>query len=263
MWHTRAVPLALPSELLREEFLRAAEASMVALPDLRIVRRPGWLQIVTPSFRQGGFNEVALSVLNEAEADAVIDATIDEYRRLGILFRWAVLPWSAPADLAQRLRARGLSETTACGMTRDTSDVAGTAPADVTVEAVDQRNVDDFTATMARGWEVEREPLDLVHSIVLNDPRSAHRLFLARVDGCPAGVAGYVTTGTSAYQLGAVVLPQFRSRGVYQALVRTRLRHARVLGLALATTHAKADTSAPILQRLGFATAFRYPVFHG
>lgn len=236
---------------------------MVALPDLRVVSRPGWLQIVTPSFRQGGFNEVAFSAIDDADADAVIDATIDEYRQLGICFRWAVLPWSAPADLAQRLRARGLSETTVCGMTRDTSEPEGTGPADVTVEAVDQRNVDDFSETMAQGWEVDREPLDRVHAIVLKDPRSAHRLFLARVDGCAAGVAGYVTTGTSAYQLGAVVLPQFRSRGVYQALVRARLRHARALGLALATTHARADTSAPILHRLGFATAFRYSVFHG
>lgn len=236
---------------------------MVALPDLRVVRRPGWLQIVTPSFRQGGFNEVAFSAIDDADADAVIDATIDEYRQLGICFRWAVLPWSAPADLAQRLRARGLSETTACGMTRDTSEPEGTGPADVTVEAVDWRNVDDFSETMARGWGGDREPLDRVHAIVLNDPRSAHRLFLARVDGCAAGVAGYVTTGTSAYQLGAVVLPQFRSRGVYQALVRARLRHARALGLALATTHARAETSAPILNRLGFATAFRYSVFHG
>jgi GNAT superfamily N-acetyltransferase len=236
---------------------------MVALPDLRVVRRPGWLQIVTPSFRQGGFNEVAHSVLNSDEADAAIDGTIDEYRRLGIRFRWTVLPCCGPADLADRLRARGLAETTACAMVRDTSVVPGQSASGVTVEPVDSGNVEAFSVTMAAGWGVDRGPLDVVHRIVLSDPQSPHRLFLARVDGCPAGVAAYVTTGTSAYQLGAVVLPPFRSRGVYQALVRERLRHARAHGLPLATIHAKADTSAPILGRLGFTTVFRYAVFHG
>ena len=56
----------------------------------------------------------------------------------------------------------------------------------------------------------------------------------------------------SAYLVGGVVLPAFRGRGVYRALIAARLRHARAAGVAVVTTQARAATSAPILARLGF-----------
>jgi GNAT superfamily N-acetyltransferase len=63
----------------------------------------------------------------------------------------------------------------------------------------------------------------------------------------------------AAYLIGGVVLPELRGRGVYRALVRARLEAVRGR-LSLATTHAREATSAPILERLGFRTAFRYSV---
>jgi hypothetical protein len=40
----------------------------------------------------------------------------------------------------------------------------------------------------------------------------------------------------------------------------TRLAYLASRGIAIATTHAREATSAPILERLGFRTAFRYTV---
>ena len=48
------------------------------------------------------------------------------------------------------------------------------------------------------------------------------------------------------------MLPEARGKGAYQALVDARLRYAAAQGIPLATSQAKADTSAPILERLGF-----------
>jgi ribosomal protein S18 acetylase RimI-like enzyme len=50
---------------------------------------------------------------------------------------------------------------------------------------------------------------------------------------------------------GAAVVPAFRGRGIYRALVRARLAHAAARGATLALVHAE-PTSSPVLQRLGF-----------
>jgi hypothetical protein len=49
-------------------------------------------------------------------------------------------------------------------------------------------------------------------------------------------------------------VPEFRRGGVYRALVRERMAEATTRGATLALVHAKAQTSSPILQRLGFVT---------
>ena len=52
--------------------------------------------------------------------------------------------------------------------------------------------------------------------------------------------------------IGAVVLPEFRGRGVYRALIGARARDTLAGGRTLLTCQARAQTSAPILLGLGF-----------
>jgi len=52
--------------------------------------------------------------------------------------------------------------------------------------------------------------------------------------------------------MGGVVLPAYRGRGLYRALVAARLGHALARGLELATSQAQAATSAPLLEHFGF-----------
>jgi GNAT superfamily N-acetyltransferase len=51
---------------------------------------------------------------------------------------------------------------------------------------------------------------------------------------------------------GTAVIPEFRGRGVYRALVHARMTDAKARGARLALVHAREKTSSPILQRLGF-----------
>lgn len=249
-----------PAELLHEAVVVPRDA-YVALPDLEAIRRPGWVQIITPSFTNGGFNEVSHAVLDPAEADAVIDATVARYRDAGIKFRWTVGPDSAPADLGERLARRGLVHSVSLAMVRAT-DLDEAPPAGVTIERVDAGNVADYTHAMAEGWSVAPEPLADANALVLRS-YPAHRLYLARVGGVPAATAAQVLFERSAYLLGAVVLPAFRRRGLYRALVAARLADARGAGLAVATSHARATTSAPLLAKLGFATVCSLDVYSG
>ncbi|HEY5935608.1 MAG TPA: GNAT family N-acetyltransferase [Kofleriaceae bacterium] len=233
----------------------------IALPDLEAIRRPDWTQIITPSFKNGGFNEISHAVLDATEADAVIDATIARYRDGGIKFRWTIGPDSAPADLGERLGRRGLVHAISHAMVRATDLEEDLSP-DVTIERVDASNVDDYTAAMAEGWSSEPQPLADAHALILRSYPN-HRMYLARVAGEPAATAGQVLFERSTYLLGAVVLPRFRRRGLYRALVAARLADARAAGLALATSHARASSSAPLLAKLGFATVCSLDVYSG
>ena len=51
---------------------------------------------------------------------------------------------------------------------------------------------------------------------------------------------------------GAVTLPAYRGRGLHTAIVAARCRLARAHDATLGLTPARQDTSAPILERLGF-----------
>jgi GNAT superfamily N-acetyltransferase len=86
---------------------------------------------------------------------------------------------------------------------------------------------------------------------------------MASYDGKPAAVASYMAFARSAYLIGGVVLPEFRGKGLYRALVASRLRDAATRRLSLATSHAMADTSAPLLLRMGFVEVCRYAVYRG
>jgi hypothetical protein len=82
---------------------------------------------------------------------------------------------------------------------------------------------------------------------------SEYELFLARIDGVPVGTAGSVLKPRCVYLVGGNVIPTYRQRGVYRALLATRLARTHA---PLAVTHAREETSAPILERLGFESMF-------
>ena len=127
------------AEVLHEALVRPRDAH-VAYPGIREIHRPGWSQRITPAFARGGFNSVDLAVLADADADAVIDATIAEYDALGIRFRWTVGPDSRPHDLGERLLRRGLRRHEVAVMAAPLAAITirGTQPlAGLTVERVD------------------------------------------------------------------------------------------------------------------------------
>jgi GNAT superfamily N-acetyltransferase len=253
----------MTDEAIFEEVIVVPRKAFPSLPDLRVIERPGWVQIVTPSIKTGGLNEVAFSALDEEDADRVIDATIAEYRALGVKFRWNAGPGSAPADLGARLERRGLVASWGRGMASSTTDLPGEADRAIAIDEIDEANVGEFSRVMAEGWGLELAPVATVNRLIAASAAARQRMFLARWDDEPAAIASYVAFPRSAYLLGGVALPRFRGRGLYRALVQARLADARAHGIALATSHAREATSAPILERLGFTTICRFPMYFG
>ena len=259
----RVVVPALSEAEIFDEVMVTPRRAFPPLRDLRVIERPGWLQIVTPSITTGSLNEVLVSALDERDADAVIDTTIAEYRALGLQFRWSVGPGSAPGDLGERLERHGLVASWGRGMARSTSAAAAVDDPAIRIAEVDAATIDAFSQVVARGWNFEPRPLADVHAQILAAPERRQRMFLAYHRGEPAAAASYVAYPRSAYLIGGVVLPPHRGRGLYRALVLARLGHARIRGIALATTHARESTSVPILEHLGFATICRFARYFG
>ena len=255
--------MALTESDIFEEVVVTPRRAFPALPDTRVIERSGWLQIVTPTIRSGALNEVIHSALNPVEADDTIEATIAEYRELGLRFRWNAGPGSAPENLGRRLAARGLKRHVALGMARSTHEGDSAIEPSIDVAEVDDASVDTYSQVLAAGWGLEPAYIAGANRSTLAMPERTHHLFLARVGGVPAGVGSYAAFRRSAYLIGAVVLPPFRGKGVYRALVTARLRHARASSIPLATSHANADSSAPILRRLGFSTVCEIPLYTG
>lgn len=182
--------------------------------------------------------------------DAAIDAVLRAYA--GRPFKWCVWPWSQPGDLAMRLQRRGFQPSWARGMTHTTGGPGAALQVDV------DPPIDLASSVWAEGWG---EPVDLVRRDLMALMGSDHRLFLAWVDGMPAGIGAYRELEGAAYLHGSVVLERFRGRGAYRALVAARLQHLALQGIPLAVTHAREATSAPLLTRQGWVTQFRYLVF--
>jgi predicted acetyltransferase len=61
--------------------------------------------------------------------------------------------------------------------------------------------------------------------------------------------------------IGAVVLDQFRGRGAYKKLIQARLADLQRAGISFAVTQARAATSAPILERMGFENAYTAKIY--
>jgi GNAT superfamily N-acetyltransferase len=247
-------------QILHEAIVRPL-AARVPIPGQRVVDRPGFFQLLTPAFRDGGLNEVSHVQLADDEADAVIDATLAEYAAEGIRFKWVVSPVvSAPRPRAAARQARHARAPLRRHGRRHRRPLPDPSP-DVTVERVEDRAVDAYADVVAAGWGTPARPLADYQRLVLADPGDRHHSYLARVDGVPVGAANHVLFDRSAYLMGGVVLPAWRGRGAYRSLIAARLAQISGAGVRLVTIQAIAETSAPILTRLGFTPIAELDVF--
>lgn len=245
----------------KEACIRAPLQRELVRADTRIVERPGWFQVMTPSAPGTVLNEVVLSRVDAADADRVIDETVAAYAADGHPTKWCVGEWTAPEDFGARLTARGFSSWDVRGMGCETTLALAASDA-VRVEQVTESTVDAYVATMMRGWSLPLSTFDAERAVHLaallqNDEHRGPRFFIARIDGAVVGTAWLSLRDDHAYLLGTQVLEAARGLGAYRALVAARLAFLRERGIAYAVTHAREATSAPMLERFGFETLFR------
>jgi len=201
----------------------------------------------------GHSGTVIFSRLLAETADAAIAEQCAYFQSLGQEFEWKAFAHDQPADLVERLAARGfdLDETEAI-MVLDLHDppAALLAPTPNVkrlhqldelrdVSAVKQQTGDD--AMVARlAYEMEHAPDYL-------------SVYMAYADNLPAacGWIRFPETSPFASLWGGATVPEHRHRGLYTALLRARLQEARARGWQYLTIDA-GHMSRPIVEKRGF-----------
>lgn len=255
----------ISQELKTKEVLNAAIGSHIGAADTRVIARPDWYQLITPSCKSSSLNEIIFSEILDGDVSSTIQRVIDEYQVHGVPFKWCVGSWTQPADLGSRLECLGFDHWSVRGMACEVDGLHIDAPSDVEVEALSTANLDDYAETFASGWgqEFPSDRMELLKAGLRRElyPGTRREFFLAKIEGSPVGTASFFLHPNSAYLTGGNVLAGFRGKGVYRALIRARLNRLKELSIPLATTHAREKTSAPILEKLGFETVFRYSIY--
>lgn len=241
---------------LLDEVSTCSYGAHLVRPDTRVIERPDWYQVITPSADHHTLNEVVYSRLCADEADGVIDETIAVYDSHGVPYKWCVWPHTEPFDMGERLERRGLERWDALGMVCDPAalDLGPPNPSIEIRELTSIEELDLYADVMARGWELDADQARADLRAGFTGGRHDRRCFLAVRDGEPAASAAYMLRERSGYLMGAVVLPEHRGAGIYRQLIRARLDDMARRGLDLATTLARGHTSAPMLTHMGFRT---------
>jgi len=260
-------PLARPD--LAEVIFMAPLGIMVRRGDVQFVERSGWYQVLSESLKDPHYNEVVLSVVPDTEIAEVIDDVFATYERIGTAFKWCVGPPTRPLDMAERLRKRGARAADVALMACDTAALHIAYDSAITVTPIDEHNADELWFPVDfEGWHIAPENQSHRRDEVLWTLRNlgdSRRLFVASIDGRPVATTSFVLKDDGdtslAYMSGGMVLPSYRGRGIYRALIEARLAALRSMGMRLAVTQARVETSAPILARLGFTEVARSHVF--
>jgi Acetyltransferase (GNAT) domain len=239
--------------------IEAPRALAVRRHDTRIIERPGWFQVATPSSPGTWRNEIIHSDVLEADAERVIDEVIATYHAMQKPVKWSVGPWTRPLDFGERLARRGFVSWNVVGMGMSTASTLASANEGVRVVEVEERQgLATYAECAQRAWESPLPEIEAeIDALAAAIAERTIRLYVVEVDGSPVGAAATVARGDYAYLLGAAVEPKGRGRGAYRALVAARLGDLFRSEIGYAVTHAREHTSAPILARLGFETLFR------
>ncbi|NUT35383.1 MAG: GNAT family N-acetyltransferase [Hamadaea sp.] len=190
--------------------------------------------------------------------DALIDRQVRYFTDRGEEVEWKLHSHDLPADLPDRLRARGFEpeerETVVIGpvaplASAPVRDLPGVRLRQVTARA----DLDAIAAMEEEVWgDGSRAFLaDALERELAADPETLV-IVVAEADGrvVSAGWTRYVPGTEFAGLWGGSTLAAYRGRGIYKAVVEWRARHAAERGYSLLQVDASPD-SRPILERIG------------
>ncbi len=225
-------------------------------PRCAVYERVGPLVRIVGQFR--GFVSAPRDIgVRGAELDRLIAEQRDYFAGRGETVEWKVRAHDEPADLPDRLRAAGFvaedEETVLVGSASEMV-AAPPLPEGVTVRRVSSaHDLRRLAAMLSVVWGQDWSALadDLGSRIEMAPDEIA--VFVAEARGEIVSAAWLVYFGAAdvAGLWGGSTLPEWRGRGIYQALVGARA----ALAVDRGVRHLQVDAStfsAPILRRLGF-----------
>jgi GNAT superfamily N-acetyltransferase len=233
-----------------------AERRVVADADTELERTP---HVVRAIGKHGFRSSVVYSRFSPQEADETIENEINHFNRLRRSFEWKVYSHDQPSDLLVRLQSRGFKigeEEALMVLSLDKLPVALLAPAPEKISVMpitDERGIEDLLSLESAIWGKLGTTREFLLSN-LHDPFQRDLAFIAYSNEKPVGFGRVTATAGSQFAglWGGSVLPEFRGRGVYRALLSARIQHARRCESVRYLRVDALPTSRPILERYGF-----------
>jgi hypothetical protein len=183
-----------------------------------------------------------------------LDAILDWYGATSCQIE--IVPPLTKPDLHLALHKRGfyagnLLSTLYC------EPVKGPTSSDIEIRQLDRSEIPEFARVYFEAAEFHATNRDeRERMITLEHLGPQWACYLALVSGQPAAVGSVFANGSLAYLGMAATIPQFRNRGIQQALIQTRLNQiAGQCDLALSEA-APESVSQRNLQRTGFHLAY-------
>jgi GNAT superfamily N-acetyltransferase len=220
-------------------------------PNLRREELP---QLVRHVDLLGQTGMVIYSDLTPDAADTAIQQQVAYFQSIGQDFEWKAFAHDQPADLVQRLAARGfeiddpevvlaldLSSTNTSEATHDVRRLLNPTELQDVARIRQQTDGADPQHRVAQlAYEMTHEPDSI-------------SVYVAYVDNTPAACAWIRFPQKSAFASlwGGTTVPELRGRGLYTALLQIRLREAQDRRYAYLTVDA-GPMSRPILEKHGF-----------
>jgi hypothetical protein len=219
------------------------------------------LQLVRyPERFGGGVRGSQVNAKGNVDADAatVVDHALERTRAWGEkVFTFWTNPSDQP-DLEDELRSRGadLIDTVSV-FARPIDSLTIEVPAAASAEVVRTlQQVREIDAINVPVWE--QAPLDEqglrveLAEVTANLDAGTHVRVLGRLNGLPVSTGGCTLVDGFARLWGAATLEAHRGRGAYRAVLAKRLAVSAQLGATTALVKGRIETSAPILETVGF-----------
>ncbi|MCL4333563.1 MAG: GNAT family N-acetyltransferase [Candidatus Thermoplasmatota archaeon] len=211
-------------------------------------------------------NHVGLARFSQDNADEMIQIVIQEFKKYGKSFSWAVGPDSTPSDLGDRLKNNGFHQMTdiqEAGMVMELSsdnirESHTSSVKEVTLDELEE-NLDlivkSFGSDMNKGSaNAILQTMKAVNATKRYNGQIKTYIAYDKETGGKVGFAVMEMDREGKYGIldGSAVLPSFRGRGIYKSMVWKRLEDAKYNGLEFLIIHALEETSAPICEKIGF-----------
>ena len=217
--------------------------------------------VVRAISKLGLWNGIVYSHFPRSVADAAIANEISYFANLRRSFEWKVYSHDEPPDLLPQLQNRGFNigaeeSLMILDLQELSSDLLAPNPEGITIRAVvDDEGIGHFLSLEAAIWGAQADTSRAFLRTTLKHRFQGHRAFIAYSREKPIGFARVsVSQGSHFAGLwGGSVLPEFRGRGIYRALLAARIQHAKGFDSVRYCRVDALPSSRPILERYGFA----------
>ncbi len=204
-----------------------------------------------------GSGLILYSDLTAATAEQAIREQVSHFEAQGCDLRWIVYQHDRPHDLKDRLLGHGFeADDPEAILVLDLRQVSPPLlqPVGHDVRRIDDPDrLDDVITIHQRVWKSDFAAWRAQLTSRLVEAPHTLRLYVAYVDGVPASTAQVSLYGQRPFAslVRAATLPDYRTRGLFTALVATIVQETRRRSIPFLDTEAN-DMSRPILEKLGF-----------